>query len=161
MSGSSISLLFKNLCDNFFNVNQDVEAVIVSDRDGLVIVGEKREDINMEIVSVLTSVINPVLERIRDEFSFQQFGTASFDTESHRLLFISIGRQATVSLVIDPMASIDQVSPYGYFLAEKIAQILNAQQEDVIQLEIPNFEYEAKKSDRLNNQIYEMHLDTG
>ncbi|TXT67721.1 MAG: Small GTP-binding domain protein [Promethearchaeota archaeon] len=161
MSGSNISLLFKNLCDNFFNVNQDVEAVIVSDRDGLVIVGEKREEINMEIVSVLTSVINPVLERIRDEFSFQQFGTASFDTENHRLLFISIGKLATVSLVIDPMASIDKVSPYGYFLAEKISQILNAQSDDMIQLEIPNFEYEVKRADRLNNQIYEMHLDTG
>ncbi|MBD3213263.1 MAG: GTP-binding protein [Candidatus Lokiarchaeota archaeon] len=161
MSGTNISLLFKNLCENFFQVNQDVEAVIVSDRDGLVIVGEKREDINIEIVSVLTSVINPVLERIQDEFSFQEFGTASFDTENHRLLFISIGKKATVSLVIDTMASIDKVSPYGYFLAEKIAQILSAEKDHMIQLEIPNFEYEVKKADRLNNQIYEMHLDTG
>jgi small GTP-binding protein len=157
----NISLLFNNLCENFFEVNTDVEAVIVSDKDGLVIVGEKREDIDIEIVSVLSSVINPVLERIRDEFAFQEFGTASFDTENHRLLFISIGERATVSLVIDTMASIDKVSPYGYFLAEKIAQILNAEKDDQIQLEIPNFEYEVKKGGRLNNQIYEMHLDKG
>lgn len=158
---SNINLLFKTLCDNFFEVNQDVEAVIVSDPDGFVIVGEKREEIDIEIISVLTSVINPVLERIRDEFAFKEFGTASFDTENHRLLFISTGKKTTVSLVVDPMASIDKVSPYGYFLAEKIAQILSSEKGDKIQLEIPNFEYEAKRAERLNNQIYEMHLDTG
>ena len=158
---SNINLLFQTLCDNFFKVNQDVEAVIVSDRDGLVIVGEKRKDINIEIISVLTSVINPILERIRNEFAFKEFGTASFDTEDHRLLFLSTGKDATVSLVIDTMASVDKVSPYGYFLAEKIAQILSAEEGDKIQLEIPNFEYEAKRAERLNNQIYEMHLDTG
>jgi small GTP-binding protein len=158
---SNINLLFKTLCDNFFEVNQDVEAVIVSDRDGLVIVGEKREDIDIEIISVLTSVINPILERIRNEFAFKEFGTASFDTEDHRLLFLSAGENATVSLVIDQMSSVDKVSPYGYFLAEKIAQILSAEKDEKIQLEIPNFEYEAKRAERLNNQIYEMHLDTG
>ncbi len=160
MSGN-LTLMFKELCENFFKVNKDVEAIIVSDVDGLIIFGEKRENINIEIISVLTSVVNPVLERIRDEFSFQQFGTASFDTKDHRLLFISIIKNATLSLVINPMASIDKVTSYAYFLAEKIAQMLIAEEDDVIQLDIPNFEYEAKKTDRLKNQIYQLRLDRG
>ena len=57
----------------FLEINNDVEAVIVSDQQGLVIAGEKRKDIDMEIVSVLTTLINPVLERIRNEFSFKKF----------------------------------------------------------------------------------------
>jgi small GTP-binding protein len=157
----NIKELFSELSGNFFEVNEDVEAIIVSDKDGLIIAGETREDINMEVVSVLTSVINPVLERIRDEFAFKQFGTANFDTEDHRLMFITISEGNTVSLVIDPMASIDKVSPYAYFLAEKVERILNAQENDVIQLNIPNFEYEAERAERLENQIYQMHLDSG
>jgi len=161
LSGN-LTLLFKELCDNFFNVNKDVEAIIVSDIDGLIIFGEKREDIDIEIISVLTSIVNPVLERIRDEFAFQQFGTASFDTKDHRLLFISVVNNATLSLVVDPSASLDKVTSYAYFLAEKIAQMLTTEKSgDQIQLNIPNFEYEAKRTDRLKNQIYQMRLDRG
>jgi small GTP-binding protein len=157
----NIKELFKELSSNFFDVNEDVEAIIVSDKNGLIIAGDTREEIDMEVVSVLTSIINPVLERIRDEFAFKQFGTANFDTEDHRLLFITISKGNTVSLVIDTMASIDKVSPYAYFLAEKVERILNAQEGDVIQMSIPNFEYEAERAERLENQIYQMHLDSG
>ena len=60
-------------------MNPDVEAVILSDQQGFIIAGEKKKDIDLEIVSVLTSIINPILERIRDEFAFREFGTATFD----------------------------------------------------------------------------------
>ncbi|MFX1597392.1 MAG: hypothetical protein ACFFBK_15150, partial [Promethearchaeota archaeon] len=72
--------LFTELFTQFLEVNSDVEALIVSDKQGLVIAGQKRTDVDMEIVSVLTSIINPIIERIRDEFMFKKFGTASFDT---------------------------------------------------------------------------------
>jgi len=157
----NLTELFESLCNNFFEVNQDIDAIIVSDIDGLIIFGEKREDVDLEIVSVLTSIVHPVLDRIRDEFAFQQFGTASFDTERHRLLFISINEKITLSLVIDTMASLDKISPYAYFLAEKTARILNAKEGDTVQLDIPNFEYEAERAKRLKNQIYQLRLDTG
>ena len=80
---------------SFLERFSEVEAIIVSDIEGLVIAGEKRKDTesNLEIVSVLTTLINPVLERIRNEFSFKKFGTASFDTDEHRLLFITIDEE--------------------------------------------------------------------
>ena len=62
------------------------------------------------------------------------------------------------------LASIDKVSPYAYFLAEKTAQILTAVEGDSIQLNIPDFEYDVKLSkisDRLKNQIYQSKLDHG
>ncbi|MBD3197009.1 MAG: GTP-binding protein [Candidatus Lokiarchaeota archaeon] len=161
MLSKNITLLFNALCSNFFEVNRDVNAIIVSDVNGLVIFGEKREEIDLEIISVLTSIINPVLERIRHEFAFKQFGTASFDTKDHRLLFISINQDITLSLVIDPMASIDKVSPYAYFLAEKTAQILEASDEDTIQLVVPKFEHEVENAVRLKDQIYQLRLDKG
>ncbi|MCK4282612.1 MAG: GTP-binding protein, partial [Candidatus Lokiarchaeota archaeon] len=158
------ALLFTELLNNFLEINKELIAVIVSDEDGYIIAGEKRKDIDIEIVSFLTAVVNPILERIRKEFTFKKFGTASFDTEDNRLLFVSVDEATTLSFVLEQMSSVDKLAPYAYFLAEKIAQILTAVEGDLIQLTIPNFEYEAelsKSSDRLKNQIYQSKLDHG
>jgi small GTP-binding protein len=150
--------LFRELFNQFLEKNKEVESVIVSDSEGLIIAGEKRKDVNMEIVSVLTSIVNPILERMRSEFDFKKFGNASFDTEEYRLLFISVDEERILSLVLDNMASIERISPYGFFLAEKTAQILTAEDQDLIQVSIPDFEYEAGNVERLKNQLYQMQL---
>ncbi len=156
--------LFNELLTRFLLKYEDVDALIVSDHEGFIIAGQKRASVDMELVSVLTALINPVLERIRDEFAFKKFGSASFDTEENRLLFISIDENTTLSVVLDTMASVDNVSPYAYFLAEKTAQIINASEEDIIQVDIPNFGTEIdtiSDTGRIKEQIYQMRLDSG
>jgi small GTP-binding protein len=156
--------LFNELLTKFLLKYEDIDALIVSDHEGFIIAGQKRASIDMELVSVLTALINPVLERIRNEFAFKKFGSASFDTEENRLLFISIDDNTTLSVVLDTMASVDKISPYAYFLAEKTAQIINASEEDVIQVDIPNFGIEIDKrseAGRIKEQIYQMRLDSG
>ncbi|MHA1241674.1 MAG: GTP-binding protein [Promethearchaeota archaeon] len=156
--------LFNELLTNFLLVNDDVEALIVSDREGFIIAGQKKASTDMELVSVLTALINPLLERIREEFAFKKFGSASFDTEKNRLLFISIDENITLSVVLDTLASVDKISPYAYFLAEKTAQIIFASEGDLIQVKIPNFEIESNTSDstnRIKDQIYQLRLDSG
>jgi len=136
----------------------------LSDHEGFIISGQKRASVDMELVSVLTALINPVLERIRDEFAFKKFGSASFDTEENRLLFISIDENITLSVVLDILASVDKISPYAYFLAEKTAQIIDANEDDIIQLDIPNFGTEIdtlSEASRIKEQIYQMRLDSG
>jgi len=152
--------IFTELFNKFLEINEEVEAVIVSDAEGLIIAGEKRKDIDIELVSVLTSIVNPVLQRMRNEFSFKKFGNTSFDTEDHRLLFISVDEDHILSLVLNSMASLEKLSPYGLFLAEKTAQILTAEEDDLIQLTVPNFEFEAENVQRLKNQLYQMDLTT-
>jgi len=156
--------LFNELLTNFLLINDDVEALIVSDREGFIIAGQKKASTDMELVSVLTALINPLLERIREEFAFKKFGSASFDTEKNRLLFISIDENTTLSVVLDVLASVDKISPYAYFLAEKTAQIIFANEGDLIQVNIPNFEIESNTSDsasRIKDQIYQLRLDSG
>lgn len=156
--------LFNELLTRFLLKYEDVDALIVSDHEGFIIAGQKRASIDIELVSVLTALINPVLERIQNEFAFKKFGSASFDTEENRLLFISIDEDITLSVVLDNLASVDKISPYAYFLAEKTAQIINATEEDVIQVDIPNFgtEIEGQSEDgRIKEQIYQMRLDSG
>jgi len=156
--------LFNELLTNFLLINDDVEALIVSDHEGFIIAGQKKANTDMELVSVLTALINPLLERIREEFAFKKFGSASFDTEKNRLLFISIDENITLSVVLDTLASVDKISPYAYFLAEKTAQIIFAKEGDLIQVNIPNFEIESNTSDsatRIKDQIYQLRLDSG
>ncbi|TFG24692.1 MAG: GTP-binding protein [Promethearchaeota archaeon] len=153
----SFNILFKN----FLEISSEVVALIVSDRGGLIVAGETSSDVNMEIISVLTAIVNPILDRIRNEFAFKKFGTASFDTDEYRLLFISVDENITLSVVLTTLASVDKVSPYAYFLAEKTAQIVNAEEGDVIQLEIPNFEYEGETVERIKDQIYQLRLESG
>ena len=156
--------LFTKLFNSFLEVNEEVEAVIVSDQLGFVIAAEKKSDVDLEIVSVLTSIIHPIVERIRDEFAFKKFGTASFDTEFYRLLFISLDENRTLSIVLNNLASVDKASPYAYLLAEKSVQVLNAEEGDNLQLTIPDFAYESDESahsERVKNQIYQMRLDQG
>jgi len=143
---------------------EEVDALIVSDREGFIIAGQKRASIDMELVSVLTGLINPILERMRDEFAFKRFGSASFDTENNRLMFISIDENITLSIVLDTLSSIDEISPFAYFLAEKTAQIIYAGENDAIQVAIPNFGTESEnltESERIKDQIYQLRLDSG
>jgi len=153
--------LFDEILNNFLERFTDVEAIIVSDHEGFVIAGEKRKDTesDLELVSVLTTLINPVLERIRNEFAFKKFGTASFDTDEYRLLFITIDEERILSLVFNSMASVEKVAPYTYFLAEKTAQILNSGEDDTIQLAIPDFDSETERHERLKESIIQSELD--
>jgi small GTP-binding protein len=154
-------MLFNELFKNFLKVNKDIEAIIVSDQDGLIISGERRKDINMELVSIMTAVVNPVIERFRSEFSYKKFGSANFDTEENRILFISINENITLCLVLENLSSIDKITPYAYFLAEKVAQILVATNEDLIELSIPNFDYKTEGYYGSDNQIYQIGLESG
>ena len=156
--------LFENLFNNFLNQNTEVEAIIVSDKEGLVIAGEKRLNIDIEIVSFLTAVINPIIERVREEFAFKKFGTASIDTEEHRLLFILINEATTLSLVIKSMGSIDDIAPYAYFLAEKTAQILDADENELVEIFIPDFKFAGgicDSTERIKNIIYQSKVEQG
>ncbi len=121
-------------------------------------------DIDIEIVSFLTAVINPLIERVRDEFSFKKFGTASIDTEEHRLLFVLINETTTLSLVIKSMGSIDDIAPYAYFLAEKTAQILDAKEVELVEITIPDFKFTGgicSTEDRMKNILYKSKVEQG
>ncbi|MFX0167687.1 MAG: Rab family GTPase [Candidatus Hodarchaeota archaeon] len=152
--------LFADLFRNFLKINKEVEAIIVSDQDGLIISGERRKDIDLELVSIMTVIVNPVIERFRTEFSYKKFGTANFDTEQNRILFISITESITLSLVIENLGSIEKIAPYAYFLAEKSAQILFAKPDDLIEVSIPNFEYKTEGYYGRDN-IYQIGLESG
>ncbi len=158
---SSKDELLSELLENFLFETYEIEAIIVSDYDGLIISGVKKEKVDMEIVSILSAIVNPILERIRNEFAFKRFGTAAFDTEDYRILFVSVSDKATLSIVMDAMGSIEKIAPFAYLLAEKTAQVLTADVNESVQISLPIFEFLEAPSERIMEQIYELKLDTG
>jgi len=81
--------------------------------------------IDEEIVGGVSSLVEPVLNRITQEFSSGSFGTGTFDTEEYRLIFCEAGPEAIFVTVLDAAAMVDPVFPYAYLAAEKIARVFD------------------------------------
>src|SRR6056297_2976592 len=119
------------------SAGEDLLALIVVDRDGLIISSAKREGIDENVLGAMSALVEPVLKRISKEFSSENFGTGTFDTDDYRLIFCEAGPKAIVVIVADALASIDQMFPYAYLCAEKVARLLDGRPVSPV---VPRFE---------------------
>jgi len=109
-------------------IGKDLIAALVVNREGLVmdaITVSEEKSINEEIVGGVSSLVEPVLNRITKEFSSGSFGTGTFDTEEYRLIFCEAGPEAIFVTVLDAIGMVDPVFPYAYLAAEKVARIFD------------------------------------
>jgi small GTP-binding protein len=110
-------------------VGKDLIGALIVNREGLVIdaiAGSSEEkSIDEEILGGVSSLVEPVLNRITQEFSSGSFGTGTFDTEEYRLIFCEAGPEAIFVTVLDAIAMVDPVFPYAYLAAEKIARVFD------------------------------------
>lgn len=108
-------------------IGEDLVAVMVVDRDGLIMdsLTSSGKDIDEDIVGGVSALVEPVLNRITKEFSSGAFGTGTFDTEEYRLIFCEAGPSAIFVTVLDAIAPVDPVFPYAYLAAEKVARIFD------------------------------------
>ena len=110
-------------------IGKDLIGALIVDREGLIMdsIAGSSEDksIDEEIVGGVSALVEPVLNRITQEFSSGAFGTGTFDTENYRLIFCEAGSAAVFVTVLDSIAMVDPVFPYAYLTAEKIARIFD------------------------------------
>lgn len=109
-------------------IGPDLIAVIIVNRDGFVIdslMSDNNRNVEEDIVGGVSALVEPVLTRIRDEFSSGSFGTGTFDTEDYRLIFCEAGPEAILVSILDAVAMVDPVFPYAYVAAEKVARIFD------------------------------------
>ncbi len=107
------------------SMGEDLMALLVVDRGGLIIASGMKEGIDEELLGGMAALVEPVLSRISSEFSQRNFGTGTFDTDDYRLIFCEAGPNAILVIVADALASIDQMFPYAYLCAEKVARIMD------------------------------------
>jgi small GTP-binding protein len=103
-------------------------AALIVNREGLVmdnVAGSDDKTVDEEIVGGVSALVEPVLNRITQEFSSGKFGTGTFDTEDYRLIFCEAGPEAIFVTVLDAVAMVDPIFPYAYLAAEKIARVFD------------------------------------
>ncbi|MFX0083162.1 MAG: GTP-binding protein [Candidatus Hodarchaeota archaeon] len=109
-------------------IGKNLIAAIIVNREGLVMAalkGESETEVEEDIIGGVSALVEPVLTRITEEFSSGAFGTGTFDTEEHRIIFCEAGLEAIFVTVLDSIAMVDPIFPYAYLAAEKIARIFD------------------------------------
>lgn len=109
-------------------VGVNLIAAIIVNREGLVMAalkGESETEVEEDVIGGVSALVEPVLTRITEEFSSGAFGTGTFDTEEHRIIFCEAGPEAIFVTVLDSIAMVDPIFPYAYLAAEKIARIFD------------------------------------
>jgi Ras-related protein Rab-1A len=109
-------------------LGKNLIAAIIVNREGLVmsaLKGESDAEIEEDVIGGVSALVEPVLTRITEEFSSGAFGTGTFDTEEHRIIFCEAGPEAIFVTVLDSIAMVDPIFPYAYLAAEKIARIFD------------------------------------
>ena len=110
------------------DVGKHLIATIIVNREGLVMAalkGESETEVEEDVIGGVSALVEPVLTRITEEFSSGAFGTGTFDTEKHRIIFCEAGPEAIFVTVLDSIAMVDPIFPYAYLAAEKIARIFD------------------------------------
>ena len=121
-------------------IGDDLHALVIVDRDGLVMASFLKEGQDEELLGGIAALVEPVLKRIASEFQSGNFGTGSFDTEENRMIFCEAGPDAILVLVADMMASLDELFPYAYLCAEKVIRIFDGRSVSPV---IPDFKNKA------------------
>ncbi|TXT66160.1 MAG: Small GTP-binding domain protein [Promethearchaeota archaeon] len=109
-------------------VGDDLIAAIIVDREGLImdaVSSSEEKSVEEELVGGISTLVEPVLERITKEFSSGSFGTGTFDTDEYRLIFCEAGDLAVFVTVLDGLAMVDPVLPTAYLAAEKISRVFD------------------------------------
>ncbi|MHA1734650.1 MAG: Rab family GTPase, partial [Promethearchaeota archaeon] len=149
----------ESLLDNFMDVVPGVIAVSVIDPAGGVFGHAENASVDEGTRAGVPGAIRPVLAELREHFSFQKFGTASFETDDFRLLFVDTSREFILCIVLDIYANIDATFPYAYILAEKVAQVQEGRLLDTL---VPRLGVVGETGPpRLKNLLYPVRFKEG
>ncbi len=123
------------LLKNFVESQKDIEIAFVYSRQGLLISkygrleakfheeGKTEEEIE-EVHGALTSLVQNLLTKISMEYKIGHFGTGSFETPDHRVVFLEAGPEAILLCVCNYEVNLNKLFPVTYLVVEKIAQLL-------------------------------------
>ncbi|MHA1798569.1 MAG: GTP-binding protein [Candidatus Helarchaeota archaeon] len=116
------------LLESYLNRTPRLISALVVDRDGLVIASKtkkKKDSVDEDLLSGISAIVEPILKKITTEFKTGSFGSGTFDTDNYRLVFLEAGKLTLLVTVADFYANLDDIYPYAYLCAEKIARLLD------------------------------------
>ncbi|MFW9818493.1 MAG: Rab family GTPase [Candidatus Thorarchaeota archaeon] len=111
-------------------VGDTLISVLVVGRDGLIVDiltrdSEKTEE--KKFIGAFSSLVELVLKKLTLEFDLGTFGAGTFDTDKYRFIFCESGTDYVLVSILSHTALVDDVFPYTYLTADKVARIIDGE----------------------------------
>ncbi|GAI98629.1 unnamed protein product, partial [marine sediment metagenome] len=84
----------------------------------------KNEKETEDVYGAFTALVETLLSKISLEYEIGHYGTGSFETENHRIIYLEAGSEAILLLICDFEINLNKFFPIAYLVVEKIAQLL-------------------------------------
>ncbi len=68
-----------------------------------------------------------ILKKITQDFDLGTFGAGIFDTDKYRFIFCEAGMDHVLVSILHPKALVDEIFPYTYLTADKVARIMDGE----------------------------------
>jgi small GTP-binding protein len=111
-------------------VGESLISVLVVGHDGLVVEILTRDNDNIDekkFVGAFSSLVELILKKITQDFDIGTFGAGTFDTDKYRFIFCESGSDYVLVSILHPKAYVDDVFPYAYLAADKVARIIDGE----------------------------------
>ena len=80
-----------------------------------------------KFVGAFSSLVELILKKLTLDFDLGTFGAGTFDTDKYRFIFCESGSDHVLVTILRPMALVDDVFPYTYITADKVARIMDGE----------------------------------
>ena len=103
-------------------------SVLVVNREGLIVdilTKESDKPDEKKFIGAFSSLIELVLKKLTQDFDLGTFGAGSFDTDKYRFIFCESGSDHVLVSILNSNALVDDVFPYTYLTADKVARIID------------------------------------
>jgi len=111
-------------------VGESLISVLVVAQDGLVVdilTRDSEEKEEKHFIGAFSSLVELVLKKITQDFDIGTFGAGTFDTDKYRFIFCEAGSDNILVSILHPAAFVDNVFPYAYLAADKVARIIDGE----------------------------------
>jgi small GTP-binding protein len=119
------------LLRNFVEFQKNVEIAFLYSNQGLLISKYVKSSSNVEdskelenVHGAFTAMVENLLEKMSSEYQIGHYGSGSFETSDHRIIYLEAGSDAILLLLCDYETNLNFLFPMAYLVVEKIAQIL-------------------------------------
>jgi Ras-related protein Rab-6A len=109
-------------------VGDTLVSVLVVDSNGLIIdILTKTLDKPDEkkFIGAFSSLVEVILKKLTQDFDLGTFGAGTFDTDKYRFIFCESGSEHVLISILNHTALVDDVFPYTYLTADKVARIID------------------------------------
>ena len=131
-----------DLLKNYISQDKYIRAASIIDPEGLPIASSISDENDELVVAAVTSVLETVADRIKNEFKAHGHFGMVVDHEAGKFIFTQSGDNAVLATLTTVDAETDKVLPFSYMCAEKIMQILDIGAD--ISIEFPKMDIKQK-----------------